>query len=76
MLEDCYDCPEGINGKKVEFGIPLVSIEPFDFDKLHANEYRTGAFSPFSTSLSPSTLVRHMHTYARTHARTHSRTHD
>jgi hypothetical protein len=57
MLEDCYDCPEGINGKRVEFNTPLISIEPLDFGKLHANEYRSGAFSPFTHSLSPSSLV-------------------
>ncbi len=57
MVEDCYDCPEGINGKKVEFNIPLVSIEPLEFDKLHANEYRSEAFSAFAHCPAPS-LVR------------------
>lgn len=54
MVEDCYDCPEGINGKKVEFNIPLVSIEPLEFDKLHANEYRSEAFSAFAHCPAPS----------------------
>lgn len=61
MLEECYDCPEGIDGKKVEFSIPLVSIEPFDFALLHANDGRPQTFSPFSGAYTCSTLVSLWH---------------
>lgn len=63
MLEECRDSPEGINGVALEFNIPLVNIEPFDFQLLRANEHWSNAFSPYTTCRGDTFLVLFSHQY-------------